>query len=126
MNATDIVTTMLKHSDEGDFDAFRALLDPSCEWVNPVIKAEGADEIAANLAGFSDAYSQRRHDASLTVESGETVAVEGVWSATHESGATVRTPFAAMIRVRGGRVAAVRVYLDTAAFAAQLGATATA
>jgi ketosteroid isomerase-like protein len=126
MSSTDIVTTMLRHSDEGDFDAFRALLDPKCKWVNPMINAEGADEISANLASFSSAFPQRRHDVSLTIESGGTVAVEGEWVAEHESGALVRTPFAAMIRVRDERVAAVRVYVDTAAFGAQLGATAAA
>ena len=120
MTATDLVTTMLRHSDRGDFEAFRALLDPDCEWVNPMIQARGAQEIAENVAAYSAAFPRRRHDVSRVIVAGENLAVEGHWIATHESGVTVDVPFAAIMREHGGRIAAVRLYIDTAAFMAQL------
>jgi ketosteroid isomerase-like protein len=120
MTAKQIVMDMLQASDTGDFERFRALLDPSCEWVNPVVSAEGADAIAANVAGFMGAFPDRRHDVALLIQAGEHIAVEGDWVATHESGRQVRTPFAAIIRVAADRVAAVRLYADTAALTAQL------
>jgi ketosteroid isomerase-like protein len=120
MTPTDIAMDMLRCSDEGDFAGFRARLDPACEWVNPVVHATGADDIATGVADFFAAFPRRRHDVSLVLGSGDTVAIEGEWLATHESGRGVRAPFAAIIRVCAGRVAAVRLYLDTAALMAQL------
>jgi ketosteroid isomerase-like protein len=120
MTAKEILTEMMYSSDRGDYDRFRALLDPRCEWVNPMIQAEGADEIARAVADFSAAFPQRRHEIEQMIESGESVAIEGEWVATHESGRTVRSPFAAITRVHDGRVAAVRLYIDTAALMSQL------
>jgi ketosteroid isomerase-like protein len=116
----DLVTDMLHASDVGDWERFRALLAADCEWVNPVVRAEGADAIAENVAGFMSAFGRRRHHVSLLLESGEFVAVEGEWAATDESGRAVRAPFAAITRVDDGHVAAVRLYVDTAALMAQL------
>ena len=61
-----------------------------------------------------------RHDLKLTVESGDNVAIEVRWVATHESGGHVEVPFAAIMQLRSGLINAVRVYLDTAALMAQL------
>lgn len=124
MTAKNIVTDMMRSSDVGDFERFRALLDPACEWVNPVVQATGADAIAENVAAFMAPFRDRLHDIALMLESGGTVAVEGTWTATTEDGRAVRTPFAAIIRVRGDRVAAVHLYADTAPLTAQLGAAA--
>jgi ketosteroid isomerase-like protein len=123
MTTGDIVMDMLRASDTGDFARFRRTLAPDCEWVNPVVRAEGADAIADNVAGFMSAFPDRRHDVSLLLESGAHVAVEGEWIATHQSGRPIRTPFAALIRVAAGRVAAVRLYLDTATLSAQFDAS---
>jgi ketosteroid isomerase-like protein len=120
MTNTQIVSDILQHSDSGDFARFRALLADDCEWVNPVVRARGADEISRNVAGFFAAFPHRQHQVALTVESGETVAIEGRWVATHDSGRPVEAPFAAIMQVRAGHVAAVRLYLDTAALLAQI------
>ena len=47
MNSSDLVLAMLRDMDNGDDDAFRARFAPDCEWVNPVIRANGPDEIVA-------------------------------------------------------------------------------
>jgi ketosteroid isomerase-like protein len=121
MTATQLVTDLFRASDAGDFDRFRALLHRDCEWVNPIVQAHGAEEIARNVGGFMAAFPERRHDVSLVVASGDDLAVEGEWVAVHESGATVRAGFVALILVEADQVAAVRLYADTAALAAQLG-----
>jgi steroid delta-isomerase-like uncharacterized protein len=123
MTNSQIVQEILQHSDSGDFTRFRALLADDCEWVNPVVKARGADEISRNVAGFFAAFPRREHQVALTVESGEMVAIEGRWVATHDSGRPVEAPFAAIMQVRAEHAAAVRLYLDTAALLAQLNPT---
>jgi ketosteroid isomerase-like protein len=123
----------LRYTDEGRYDDFHAALDPDCEWVNPMAKAHGPDEIVRALAAYGEAFPERRHEVSLALEAGSTVALEGEWVATHTgplatpdgevpaTGRTVRVPFAAVVRVRGGRVASTCVYLDPLGFMAQLG-----
>ena len=127
MTPQDLVLDMLRASDAGDFERFQARLAPDCEWHNPVIQASGAEEIAAGVAAYSADFGERRHDVSLLIESGDTVAAEGNWVATHEpTGRTVTVPFAAVIRVRHDRVEAVRVYLDPLGMMEQLDMTAAA
>jgi uncharacterized protein (TIGR02246 family) len=124
MTPQQLVLDMLDASDVGDFERFRALLAPDCEWVNPVVQATGADEIAAGVAAYFADFPQRRHDVSLVLESGDTVAIEGDWVAAHEpTGRSVSVPFAAVIRVRDARVAAVRLYVDPLGMMEQLGMT---
>jgi ketosteroid isomerase-like protein len=127
MTPQELVLDMLDASDMGDFERFRTRLAPDCEWRNPVIQATGADEIAAGVAAYSADFRQRRHDVSLLLVSGDTVAVEGAWVATHEpTGRAVTVPFAAVVRTRDDRVEAVRVYLDPLGMMEQLGMTAAA
>ena len=134
MSPKDTVIEMLRATDEGRYDDFRARLEPDCGWVNPMVQAQGPDEIVRALAAYGEAFPVRRHELSLILDPpGETVAVEGEWVATHTgplatpdgdlpaTGRTVRVPFAAVIRVTSGRVASVRVYLDPLGFMAQLG-----
>lgn len=133
MSPRDVVIEMLRRTDEGRYDEFRAGLEPDCEWVNPMVRAHGPDEIVRALATYGEAFPERRHDLSLILEAGETVAVEGEWVARHAgplatpdgeipaTGRTVRVPFAAVIRVTDGRVGSVHVYLDPLGFMAQLG-----
>jgi ketosteroid isomerase-like protein len=120
MTNAQLVRDILRHSDRGDSAGFRACLADDCEWVNPVVKATGADEIARNVFGFFAAFPHRDHQLSLVVESGDIVAIEGHWVATHESGLSVDAPFAAILQARAGLIVAVRLYLDTASLMAQL------
>jgi ketosteroid isomerase-like protein len=132
MNPSEIVTEMLRSGDEGRWEAFHARLEPDCEWMNPMAPARGADEVVAAVAAYADAFPDRRHELSLVLEAGSTVAVEGAWVATHAgplrtpdgeipaTGRTVRVPFAGVVRVRGDRVASTHVYLDQLGFMAQL------
>lgn len=115
MTPKAMVMEMLGASDRGDFTRFRALLADDCEWVNPVVHAEGADEIARNVGGFMAGFPGNRHEVTLALESGDQVAIEGEWVA-----GSVRAPFAAIVHTRGPRVASVRLYLDTAALSAKL------
>ena len=120
MTNAQLVRDILRHSDQADSARFRALLADDCEWVNPVVQATGADEITRNVFGFFAAFPRRDHQLSLLVESGDTVAIEGHWVATHASGQTVDAPFAAIMQVRAGLISAVRLYLDTASLMARL------
>jgi ketosteroid isomerase-like protein len=131
MTPSETVLAMLHASDTGDLDALRARLEPDCEWRNPMIQASGADEIVQGIAAYAVGFSMRRHELSLVLEQGATVALEGEWVATHTgplatpegeippTGRTVRVPFAAVVRVRGERVSSV--HLDPLGFMAQLG-----
>ena len=133
MTPREAVKEMLRSSDEGDYETFRSRLAEDCEWVNPMIRAHGPDEIAQGVAAYDDAFPERRHELALVLEAGSTVGVEGEWVATHAgpldtpqgeippTGRTVRVPFAAVARVRDERVASVHVYLDPLGFLAQLG-----
>jgi ketosteroid isomerase-like protein len=133
MNPSEFVTEMLACSDEGRFDSFRDHLAAECDWRNPMGHARGPDEIVALLAGYAEAFSERRHELALVLEADSMVAVEGEWIATHTgplstldgdippTGRTVRVPFAAVMHVRDGRVASNHVYLDPLGFMAQLG-----
>jgi ketosteroid isomerase-like protein len=120
MTNAQLVRDILRHSDRGDSARFRALLADDCQWVNPVVQATGADEITRNVFGFFAAFPRRDHQLRLVVESGEIVAIEGHWVATHESGRSVDAPFAAILQARSGLIVAVRLYLDTASLMAQL------
>lgn len=120
MTNAQLVREILRHSDQGDSARFRSLLAEDCEWVNPVVQATGADEITRNVFDFFAAFPRRDHQLNLVVESGDVVAVEGHWVATHESGQSVDAPFAAIMQVRTGLIVAVRLYLDTASLMAQL------
>jgi ketosteroid isomerase-like protein len=91
--------------------------------VNPVVRARGADEISRNVARFFAPFPRRRHQVALTVESGDTVAIEGRWVAP-TTRRPVEAPFAAIMQVCAGQVAAVRLYLDPGALLAQLDPTA--
>jgi ketosteroid isomerase-like protein len=128
-----LVLEQLRRSDSGDFEAFRAALDPDIEWVNPMAPAHGPDQVVEAVAAWAEPFPERRHDLTQVIEAGDLVALEGVWVATHTgtlrapagdvpaTGRTARVPFAAVMRVRDGRLASVRVYLDPLGFMAQLG-----
>jgi predicted ester cyclase len=133
MNSSDLVLAMLRDSDVGDLDSFRARFAPDCEWINPMVAASGPDEIAAGIAGYRAAFPDFRHNVSLVIADGSTVAVEGEWHGTHTgplagpagelppTGRTLRIPFAALVRTRGASVTSVRLYMDPLSFMAQLG-----
>ena len=133
MDHKDIVVELLRSTDEGRYDDFRARLEPGCEWTNPMAQAHGPDEIMQALAAYGDAFPERRHELSLVLEAGSTVAAEGTWIATHArplltpegelpaTGRTVRVPFAAVVHVSDARIASARIYLDPLGFMAQLG-----
>jgi predicted ester cyclase len=86
----------------------------------------------AYLSAFPDGAYDVRHNEPVR---GDTVFVEGVWSATHTgtlatpegdvpaTGRRVTVPFALAVTVRDGRIASVRNYHDRLAFLAQLGLT---
>ena len=133
MTSEELVVSMLRDSDAGDLDAFRARLAPDCDWRNPMLRATGPDDVIAGIAGYRAAFPDYRHELSLVVSAGDTVAIEGEWTgsntgplATPEgelppTGRAVRVPFAAVARTQGERVASVHVYLDPLGFMAQLG-----
>jgi ketosteroid isomerase-like protein len=133
MNSSDLVLAMLRDSDAGDLDSFRARLTPDCEWINPMLTASSPDEIVAGIEGYRAAFPDYRHDVTLVFHQGSTVVLEGHWTGTNTgplvmpdgelapTGRSVRVPFAAVAGTRGDRIESVRVYLDPLGFMSQLG-----
>src|SRR3712207_1560910 len=117
MTSSDLVLAMLRDMDAGDLDALAAAFRPDASWASPVITASGPEEIVAAIAGYRSQFPDFRHEVGLVFDDGDTVAVEGHWLGTHaDSGRSVRLPFAALAQVRDGRVASLRLYVDTASF----------
>ena len=93
----------------------------------------GRERFRQYLETFKRAMPDARARVEHTVQSGETVAVEGRFIATHTgplatddgdvapTGATVDLPFADFSRVRDGKIVAYHTYYDQLGLLTQLG-----
>jgi hypothetical protein len=78
---------------------------PLEEFASPAARIRGRDELRPYLEGFAGAFPDARYEINCAIDSGSSVALEGVYSATH-TGA---------LRMPG------RAYWDVATVMAQLG-----
>ena len=117
----------------GDVDGAVDLIADDGNYRTPMGRLPGKDVIRQYLAGFDAAFPDAHFDIEHVIESGDTVAVEGVYQGRHEgplalpdgsalpaTGRTVHAPFATMFTVSGGRITSHRPYWDLAGFMAQL------
>jgi steroid delta-isomerase-like uncharacterized protein len=117
----------------GDVDGAVDLIADDGDYRTPMGRLPGKDGIRQYLAGFDAAFPEAHFDIEHLIESGETVAVEGVYHGRHDgplglpdggalpaTGRNVHAPFATMLTVSGGRITSHRPYWDLAGFMAQL------
>ena len=129
----DKVETFYARFAEGDLDAAGEILDPNVENVDPSGTLIGADAYKAYGAAFKRAFPDSRMTVLAAAESGDVVAVEGVYSGTHTgplatpmgeipaTGRSLALPYADIFRFEDGSVVAHHVYYDQATFMQQLG-----
>ena len=120
-------------TDRGEIEARADLMTPDVDFWVSGFPGTGREGTIAYSTPMIAAFSGMRHDITLAMEAGDTVAVEGVWTATHTAplvtpegevpatGRSVRLPYAAVFRVRDGLFSYVHVYVDRLDFMAQLG-----
>ena len=117
----------------GDVGAAVACFGPGAEFVGPMGPIPVPEGLRAFLHGWQDSFPGARFEVTNAVETGDHVAIEGVWVGKHTGAmqlpdgrkipAThreVRAPFATVFRVRDGKIVAHRGYWDLAGFMAQL------
>ncbi len=119
--------------ERGDLEGFLELFQPDCEIAFPGARLRGIDAWRELQRTYLTAFPDGEYDVHLNEPVGDTVFVEGVWSATHTgplatpdgelapTGRRVAVPFALVLTIRDGRVASVHNYHDRLDFLAQLG-----
>jgi predicted ester cyclase len=119
--------------ESGDEGAMVEALTEDCDFLSPGGPLNGAKEAAAFAGVFMTAFPDARFEFQAWVESGDTAAAEGKYWGTHTgtlaspqgdiaaTGKSVTIPFAAVTKVRDGRVSYHHAYWDNAAFMMQLG-----
>jgi steroid delta-isomerase-like uncharacterized protein len=118
---------------DGDVNRAVDLVTDDGDYRTPMGRLPGKDAIRQYLAAFDAAFPDAHFDLEHVIESGGTVAVEGVYQGRHEgplalpdgsalpaTGRNVHAPFATMLTVDGGRITSHRPYWDLAGFMAQL------
>jgi steroid delta-isomerase-like uncharacterized protein len=118
---------------DGDVDGAVDLVADDGDYRTPMGRLPGKDVIRQYLAGFDAAFPDAHFDIEHVIESGDLVAVEGVYQGKHEgplglpdgsvlaaTGRSVHAPFATILTVAGGRITSHRPYWDLAGFMAQL------
>ena len=120
-------------TDRGEIEARADLMAPDVDfWVSgfPGTGREGSIGYSTPMIA---AFSAMHHEITLAVEAGDTVAVEGFWTATHTgplatpegevpaTGKSLRLPYAAVFRVRDDLLSYAHIYVDRLDFMAQLG-----
>ena len=119
--------------ESGDDAAMVAALTDDCDFLSPGGAVNSAKEAAMLARAFMTAFPDARFAFQAWVESGDMAAAEGSYSGTHTdtlvspqgdiaaTGKSVTIPFAAISKVRNGRVSYHHAYWDNAAFMVQLG-----
>jgi predicted ester cyclase len=137
MSIKELYLEAMALNDGGEHDAFLAKQAPDCVWVVPGVgELRGREAVREWLTPFWTAFSSFRHDHTRVVADGDTVIAEGIWTGTHDgpmatpmgelpaTGRTISFPFAVSVSgdLEGGLAQSVRVYFDSLALLAQLGA----
>lgn len=117
----------------GDVASAVALVADAADYRTPMGSLPNKEAIHAYLDTFDVAFPDAHFDLEKVLESGTTVAVEGVYRGTHTgplglpdgsalppTGRKVRAPFVTMFKVADGRIVSHRPYWDLAGFMAQL------
>ncbi len=132
--ASEIVGRFYEDFGTGNIDAALAACAEDLEIVDPGMgHVRGRERFREYLETFKRAMPDARARIEQTVESGETVAVEGRFTGTHTgplatddgdvepTGATVDLRFADVSRVRDRKIVAYHTYYDRLGLLTQLG-----
>ena len=120
----------------GDWAAMRALMSDKPVYSEPATsrRLEGADAIIAGLEAWRAAFPDVSATTTHTVEAGNTVVQEIVWSGTHTgplaspagaipaTGKRVVNPAVQVLVFEGDKLQEVRHYFDALGMLAQIGA----
>src|SRR5437879_4347302 len=129
----ELVEKYFKAVNAADLDAVRAVLTPDVEFSAPGPVAGGADMVVAWMGPFLSAFPGIDHQIVNLVESGDDVATEITVKGTHTepmvtpqgelapTGKSIELKAVNVMRVRDGRIAALRIYFDQMSFMGQLG-----
>jgi ketosteroid isomerase-like protein len=132
--AGEIMRRFYKDFGTGNIDAALSACTEDLEIVDPGMgDVHGRERFREYLETFKRAMPDARALIDQTVESGETVAVEGRFTGTHTgplatddgdvepTGSTVDLRFADISRVRDGKIVAYHTYYDQLGLLTQLG-----
>ena len=118
----------------GDLDAALSVFDEDCEIVTPAGTMRGLEGQRALGEAFKVAAPDNQLTQIATVECGDTIVVEGMYSGTQTgplagpegtippSGRRFSFPYCDVLRARDGKFVSHHIYWDNAAFLAQIGA----
>jgi steroid delta-isomerase-like uncharacterized protein len=131
--ARDLAVRYFDALTAGDVDGAVALVADDGDFRSPMARIHSKDEIRAFLAGFDSAFPGARFEITHLIESGRSVAVEGVYHGTHTgplmtpdggslpaTGRDVSAPFVTIFEVDAGAITSHRPYWDLAGFISQL------
>jgi steroid delta-isomerase-like uncharacterized protein len=117
--------------DRGDLEDALRHLRHDVEFDSPAAQVRGRDELRPYLEGFAGAFPDARYKINRAIESGSSVALEGVYSGTHTgtlrmpdgraTGRHVSVPFVTLFDVKDDKISSHRAYWDVATVMAQLG-----
>jgi ketosteroid isomerase-like protein len=118
-----VVESAYQATSAGDLEAFVALLEPNVEWRlaesdglpydvdNPIV---GREALVAKLSEVARII-QYTHEIDEVIDAGDTVVATGVYHGVYlPTGREFTMPFVHIWRVREGRVAAFRQFIDAA------------
>jgi steroid delta-isomerase-like uncharacterized protein len=120
--------------DRGDLEDALCQLRQDVEFASPAAQTRGRDKLRPYLEGFAGAFPDARYKINWAIESGASVALEGVYSGTHTgtlrmpdgtelaaTGRHVSVPFVTLFDVKDDKISSHRAYWDVASVMAQLG-----
>ena len=120
--------------DRGDLEDALRQLRHDVEFASPAARIRGRDELRPYLEGFAGAFPDARYTINWAIESGSSVALEGIYSGTHTgtlrmpdgtelaaTGRHVSVPFVTLFDVKDDKIYSHRAYWDVATVMAQLG-----
>jgi len=133
-NPSEVVGRFYDEFAAGNVDAALSVCADDLEIVDPGMgQVRGSDTFRSYLETFKRAMPDARAVIEYTMESGETVAVEGRFTGTHTgplttddgdvdpTGAEVDLRFADVSRVHDGKIVAYHTYYDQLGLLTQLG-----
>lgn len=131
--AAEVATQYFQALSGGDVEAAVKLVADDGDFRSPMGRMDGKEQIRAFLGGFDTAFPGAQFDIDQVIESGSSVAVEGVYRGVHggplmtpvgaalpATGRSVSAPFVTVFEVANGSIISHRPYWDLAGFMAQL------
>ena len=133
MEAAGIVRKYFAALSAGDVDTAVALVANDGEFLTPMGRMTGRDNIQGYLNAFEVAFPRATYELGTVIEANGAVAAEGTYRAIHKgpmtlpdgttlqaTGRQVDQPFVTMFDVAGEAIVSHRPYWDLAGFMAQL------